>query len=270
MNDDFDALFDPTPIVTEEFVEAPVSEPHAEVVADAVTEEFVPQKIPHEANASNEELVDDRDEEEKLEDKVPLATFLNVKNSLRDKLKAAEQNAAEYQRQLDDFRKSQQPVAYVPDPNNDPVAWAQHQFSQVEQQMLDQKIQICGTHAVEKHGGEVVGQAASWGEARAAADPAFDQAFRAQPDPVAWLISQHKHAVQLDEMQRDPESFARRIALEKGWLAASADPVASASVPATQTNATKVRPTSLTDIPAATGKMTVQSEQDDFDALFKR
>ena len=262
MNDDFDSLFDNSTSETDNSMKTP-SEQNDPVVSTEIVEETPAETT--EPNVETAPAAPTEHGETAREDKsVPLATFLDM----RDRMKAAERLADDRQRQWDEYQKSKQTVAAIPDPNIDPIGWANNRFNEFEQQMLDQKIQICGNHAIEKHGAETVSQAASWGQARALADPNFDHAFRQQPDPVAWVISQHRHAVQLDEMQRDPEAFARKIALEKGWLA-PVEPVAQASAP-TNPTASKTRPTTLTDVPPAIGKMSIQSEQEEFDAMFKR
>ncbi len=269
-DDNFDDLFRKNPIANDEPVEVQEVEQH-----DPRGEDGSNQSEPAEVEAAvaAPDLIDDRDEDEKLPETVPLATFLNVKNSMRDKLKAAEQLAAQHQQRLDEFEKSREIKAPVPDPYLDPRGYTDHRFAELERQRINDKILLSGEMAKRTHGPEAVAVAANWAQAKASTDPTFDAMVSRQADPVEWVIQQHKAATQLDEYQNDPVAAARRIAMEQGWIAADNSELApAAQAPAAnQTPATKVRPTSLKAVPASAVKAaTPQSELENLNSLFRK
>jgi hypothetical protein len=264
MDDDFDVIFDSDDIAT-----APIEAPEPEQHDPTPVEETPSQtSLIAEVEAPVAEAPVDEQTENSREDKlVPLATFLDM----RDRMKVAEKAAADAQKQWEQHQQSQQASQTIPDPFNDPHGYADYRFAQVERARINDKIILSGQMAARTHGQDVVSEAAKWAEAQAAVDPQFDAHIASIADPVEWIIQQHKAVKQLEAYQTDPVAEARRIAMEQGWIAASTSPMQTEqSASAITTKSPKTRPTSLTDVPAATGKTTLQSEKESFDDEFRK
>jgi len=263
MSDTFDDIFN-SDNTTDQPIEAIETEQHDAAPADVEPERPEPveevEALVTEAPSENH-----ADEDAKTGKSVPLPTFLDM----RDRMKAAEKLAADHQAKLEEYQKSQQVSASIPDPFNDPKGYADYRFAEVEKQRVNDKILMSGEFAKRTHGVDAVAAAANWASAQAEADPNFDAMVASQPDPIEWVIQQHKAATQLSEYQSDPIAAARKIALEQGWISGSdTAPVVAPVIPAATPTKAKVRPTTLNDIPASTSKATPQSEQESFNSFF--
>ena len=264
MTDDFNAIFNSSP-ATETQIEQLDDEHPTDVVEQEPSEEAETAAVQTDAvHATHDEV----DEDTKSGKSVPLPTFLDM----RDRMKAAEKLAAEHQARLDELNKSR--VVDIPDYYNDPKGYADQRFDQLEKQRLDDKIMMSGEFAKRQHGADAVAAAANWASAQAQADPKFDAMVASQPDPIEWVIQQHKVAVQQSEFLTDPVAAARKIALEQGWFSdsdnASQESAQANTGVATPTQATKKRPTTLNDVRASISKPTQQSETESFNSLFNK
>lgn len=143
---------------------------------------------------------------------VPLATFLEVQN----RLKEAERS------------KRQEPQQYTPPPApsfyDDPDAYAAHLEQTVQDRLLGSRIEMSQRFALQQYGQEALTAARDWGAEQAQADPSFSPRFGAQPDPVGWLVSQHKQAELISRVGSDPDAWVRQRALELGLIEQPADP----------------------------------------------
>jgi len=261
---DFDAIFDgeSKPVIEHE---EPEQEQAVEVTE--TNEEAEPAQVAEEVSS------DVSDEEEEVAHTVPLPTFLGMTDKYRDakaEREEARREAAEYKRQLEEYQRSASKADQAPDPFQDPRGYADYRFAQLEHERTSDRIMLSGQFAARTHGQEAVAEAATWAAAQAKSDPRFDQMVASQPDPIEWVIQQHKAARQLDEFQRDPEAFARRIAEERGWLSAAVEAQAITGKPTT--TAKRIVPPSLTDVPAANSatKAVPVNETADFNAIFDR
>jgi hypothetical protein len=267
----FDALFNQVP---SDDVEADTStEDHNEVAEtqeEKVSEEQEAQaEDAHEETALESEPTEEEDDEGKVSPTVPLPTFLGIKDKYRDEKAeriAAQEREAALKKQLEEFQRNAPKESQAPDPFHDPRGYADYRFKELESQRINDKIMMSGEFAKRTHGEEAVVEAAKWAAARTAHDPHFDALVAGQPDPMEWVIQQHKAARQLEDFQRDPEAFARRIAEEKGWLTAQPVVTETATV-ATQKE--RKLPKSLSDVPAASAaRVKPISEGKAFNDLF--
>ncbi len=180
--------------LTEEAAEAqePVQE---EVKADPVVEEV------------QEPVVEAREPEvpQEREDKsVPLATFLDM----RDRLKEAERRASE----LEAARQKAQPQAPAPDfYDMKPEEVSAYVEQVAEQKATQTRFMMSESWAKRNHGADVVEAATAWASERASKDPTFVAQYMSEADPVDFIVRQHKQEVDLTDYRNDPLAFARRI-----------------------------------------------------------
>jgi len=177
------------------------------------------------------------------EDKsVPLATFLDM----RDKLKEAERRAAELE-----AAKPQQPQN-APDPYDDPQGYAAYQSQQVQAAVLANKFEMSDVIARQAHGAEAVEAATTWAAERAKSNPAFAAEYMREAHPIDWIVRQHKRDGLLSQIGEDPDEFVKRRAAELGLIAtAPAVPVTPA--PQQQVPQPKAPPKSLVNAPSHGG-----------------
>lgn len=144
---------------------------------------------------------------------VPIAAMMDE----RDKRRAAEAELAKFRQQ-----KPQE----APDPFDDPVGFAGHQTNLVQQQLAEQRFAMSDMFARKEHGGETVEKAVEWAQSRAQADPVFASTMYRHPNPVDWIVQQHKRDALLSDMGDNPDDWFAREAAKRGF-------VQSASVAAT-------------------------------------
>ena len=222
--DALDAIFSDEPIVAvEEVVENVAQEPVAE-----------PEPV---IEAPVIEAPTEREDKS-----VPLATFLDM----RDKLKEAERRAAELEAAKPKVERT------APDPFDDPNGYAAYQSQMVQEAVIGQKFEMSDLIARQSHGDEVVEAATTWAAEKAKANPAFAAEYMKERHPIDWIVRQHKRDGLMQQVGEDPDEFVRRRAAELGLIApAPATPV----VQATQQSATtpKAPPKSLVNAPAHGG-----------------
>jgi hypothetical protein len=259
--DEIDSIFDGLNSAQDEHVEianeAPVEETVVEEASEAPETETVEE-------APAEVAEEEGSKEDKSKAPVPLATFLDM----RDKMKEHKAEAELLRRRVEEFEASKnQSAPSIPDPSIDPRGFAQAYASQIDAQMFEQRLNIYGDMAVKQHGEDTVTKAVAWAEERLKVDPSFGEQFRASRNPVAFIIEQQQQQETLDLMRTDPKAYARRIAEEEGWLV----PVADQTVSPTTTKPTAKKPTTLSSIPSASANTpSDKSEKENLDALFNR
>ena len=189
------------------------------------------------------------------EDKsVPLATFLDM----RDKLKDAERRAAELE------AAKPQPKQDVPDPFDNPEAYAAYQRQEVQAAVMGQKFETSDLIARQSHGDETVEAATAWAMDKAKANPAFAAEYMKERHPIDWIVRQHKQEADLTDYRTDPVAFARRI------LEASGQQIAA---PATVTTQPAPKPASPPRSIASDASPTTAAQSDpqaEFMAIFDR
>ena len=201
-------------MTSEPVEDTPVVEAQPEVVTQPEPEASTP-----EAAAEPEPQV------EKEPKHVPLGTFLDM----RDKLRDAERRAAELE-----ARNRPQPEA--PDPYDDPAAYGQHLEEKVQTQVTNLKFQMSDQMARQAHGAETVDKAAEWATERAKTDPAFAMSYMREPHPIDWIVRQHKRDGLLSDIGDNVDDWFTREAQKRGYVAQSAPvaapiPVVAASAP---------------------------------------
>lgn len=228
-----DAIFSDEPI-----------EAMPEVVVESVAQEPVVEPEP----VIEAPVIEAPVQEEKS---VPLATFLDM----RDKLKDAERRAAELE------AAKPKPQREIPDAFDDPTGFAAYQSQQVQEAVMGQKFEMSDLIARQSHGDETVEAATAWAMQKAQSNPAFAAEYMKERHPIDWIVRQHKRDSLMQQVGEDPDEFVRRRAVELGLTATA--PVAPV-VTATQQPAStpKAPPKSLVNAPAhggvsevATGKL---------------
>lgn len=230
MSDALDALFPttepeaPAPVV-ETVTEAPVEAVTPEPVVQAPESEVKPEPVPQQEHS------------------VPLAKYLDTRDELKElKRWKAEQEAAK-------------PQVQHPDPLDDPDGFRASIRSEFEAELSQQRFQMSDVMARQVHGAEAVEQAVTWAQEKAQADPMFAASYMRDPNPIDWIVRQHKRDGLLSELGDDPVAYARKIAEREGWLSAPAAVVEPQVLAAVTQQAPKpaVPPPSLVTAPSAGG-----------------
>lgn len=132
----------------------------------------------------------------------------------RDQNKEMRRQLAEYERREREAQQRQQ----IPDPANDPYAYAQYQQTMFQDQLRQQGLDMSHRFALQQHGQDVVDKATAWAYQKGMSDPSFDFAFSQQADPVAWVIAQYKQNEFVTQAYSDPDAYVKRRAMELGYI----------------------------------------------------
>jgi hypothetical protein len=140
----------------------------------------------------------------------------------REKRQEAERRAAEYQAQLDHARSLQrQPDEYSDDPYFNSFR------EKVRAEMFDERLLDSDERAREKHGAEMVAEAAEWAKSRMATDPTLKANFLNSRKPMEMIVERFQQDQKVNALLTDEEAYIRRRAAEMGLFAdhtaASAD-----------------------------------------------
>lgn len=172
----------------------------------------------------------------------------------REKRQAAERELQAIRQQI---AQSQQ-QADVPDPDMDPVGYAQFQEGRIQQVLLNQTLNTSERFARKEHGADTVEAAKAWSLQRFAADPFYQQQVLNDPDPYEKVVTDYKRD-QLFSKVSDPSDFDAFLA----WKAAQGQLQQQQAAPAASPNpAPAIPPRSLASAPSA-GTMLTEPEQTD-------
>lgn len=189
---------------------------------------------------------------------VPLAKFLDQ----RDELKALKAWKAE--------QEARQQPATRPDPFDDPEGYAAHTEELLDRRLSEQRFQISDLMARKEHGAEVVEKAVPWALERAQKDPVFAAAYMRDPNPIDWIVRQHKRdsivSLLPDDVSSLDELFEREAA-KRGWSAPSAaQPIPAAAMTQQAPKPAAPPPSIARDAPASVP--TVVDHNADFMSIF--
>lgn len=184
---------------------------------------------------------------------VPLATFLDQRDELRELKRWKEQQEAQ--------RPQQQRI----DPFDDPDGFAAQQQQLVEERLTQERFAFSDRFARKEHGAETVDAAVQWASERAQKDPVFAASYMREADPVDWIVQQHKRDALLSDIGGNPDDWFVREAAKRGYAAISA-PVEAAPVAAVVQPATKPAPPprSIASERTDASRVTPQGERDGF------
>lgn len=261
MSDLFDDLFNGEASTEVEEAEQPEAE--QETVEQASTDEPVVEE------ALEPDDADTQEEPVKEPKFVPLSTFLNMRDDMKEAKAARAAAEAEAQEAKARYEAlTQQSQAYQPDPLSDPLGYAELVKAEIAQAVFNERLLMSHQNALKAHDAETVAKAVEWSISRANADSTFDAQVQQEADPVNWVIQQHKAASIREAFEADPIAAARKIAEEQGWFAQPA--VAQVAVIPTTQKTEKVIPRSLTDVPSANkaSTTTIYNDKDELDSIF--
>lgn len=192
-------------------------EPETVIEAPAIEAE-APQPEPEVSVEPVEAPAEPPKEEEQRT--VPLATYLDRRDSEKEWRRRAEEAEA---------KLTQQQPTQAPDPVDDPAGYAAHQKNAIEQSKVETRFEVSDMIARQMHGADKVDQAGQWAAEKAKSDKAFALAYMQQPHPIDWIVQQHQREQMMADIGNDPDAYVRRRAAELGLLtpAPSAAPVAA-------------------------------------------
>lgn len=191
---------------------------------------------------------------------VPLATFLDVRDKLKDaekRLKAAE---PENDVQID-----------VPDPVKQPQEYAQYMYNTAQFTIMNDRMNTSEKFAVREHGAELVNAARDWALEQFQVNEDFARRVMGSPDPYETAIAAYNESQIVSEF-KDPA----KLKAYKDWLATQENggvpPAAEVLKPQPQEPAKPKPqvPKSIATAPGAGGAQKVAvGEGVAFDGVFK-
>ncbi len=243
MADFLDDVFAAEPPVVPEVVE-PVKEPEATVEP---TPEAVKEPTPE---------PEVKPEADKGPGYVPIDALLTE----RERRQAAE-------RERDEFKRQQQPVQPI-DPFDNPEGYAEQQRQFVDERINQVRFEMSDRFARQQHGAEATEAATSWAQEKAKADPVFAASYMREPDPIGWIVQQHKRDALLSDIGDSPDDWFSREAAKRGYVAQSAPVVAPVVTP--PANKPAIPPRSIASDAAAPSAPQSDNPMASLDAIFSR
>ena len=189
---------------------------------------------------------------------IPISALLDE----REKRQAAERQAQEYQRRIQEFEAAQKPK---PDFFDNPDAVIAAERAQVQQMLWNERLNMSEMLARQAHGDDLVTQAAEAYAQAAKQNPALAFDLQRQPNPYGHVVQLHKKQQALSKIGDDPDAYIERMVQER--LAAMQ---ASQSQPAsvqTSRPAPTMPPRSMASAPSA-GAGTPRGAGTAFDQVF--
>ena len=166
---------------------------------------------------------------------IPITALLDE----REKRKELERRLAQFE------QERAAPVA--PDPTTDPYAYQQHLMQQVQQQVLDTRLNMSETGCRRHYGDEVTDKAKEWALAKFSANPAFQAEVLGSPDPYDYAIK----AFQRDQIAS--QVTADDFTAFQAWKAAQAQIASAPAAQAAPATPSAPVPRSIASTPSAGG-----------------
>lgn len=151
----------------------------------------------------------------------------------------------ELERRLAELEKDRTQAAPIPDPSVDPYGYQQALMQQVQQQVLDTRLNMSETAARRHYGDDVTEKAKDWALSKFGTNPAFQAEVLNSPDPYDYAIK----AFQRDQIAS--QVTADDFAAFQAWKTAQAQ-IATAPAPAPVPPPAPV-PRSIASTPSAGG-----------------
>lgn len=222
-----------------------------EVTAPAVAPEPAPEQQPAPAQEPAPPPVQEPEpvaDPEPKDHSVPLAKFLDTRDELKDA-----------RRRIAEFEAKQQAPQTVPDPFDDPQGFAAHTRAQMTEQVAAVRFEMSEQMSKQVHGEEAVTTAIDWAGEKAKTDPLFAASYMRQPNPIDWIVRQHKRESVVSQIgDKSLDDFIRdQIAKNPALIAGLASPAVAADLPKAaitqQAPAPAAPPRSLVDAPSSGG-----------------
>lgn len=151
----------------------------------------------------------------------------------------------ELERQLTELRKASETKQSLPDPIEDPVGFQQQSMAQVQQMLLDTRLNMSETLARRHHGDEATEAAKAWAMEKFKNSPAFWQEVISQSDPYDYAIQAYNREQVANAVT--PDDFKAFQAWKAAQAQIAAAPVAAPTAPAVPV------PRSIASAPSAGG-----------------
>lgn len=193
--------------------------PQAEAPAPEVTAE----PVAAEAETAEQKASRERDERGRFKAKdeqpmVPLAALHETRDKVRD-----------LEARLAAIAQPQPQPQQVPDMFEDPEGYQNHLQSQLQSAIYLERRNISHRFAIQQYGEEAVSEAVQWGEQVCNANPQFNAALLASPDPVGTVVAEYQRQKMLSQIGSDPKEIEAYLAWKQ---AQTAPPPAASAAPA--------------------------------------
>lgn len=193
-------------VAPEAKVEAPVA---PEPVAEAPTEPTAEAEKPTPHRGPDGKFA-------KKEADEPVMVPLKALHETRDEVKALKA-------QLESLR---QPQPEVPDMFADPEGYQAHQRSELQNAILNERLNLSEEIASQQYGEDAIEQAKQWGMQAFQANPALYQSFISQRNPYGFLVAEHRRQSMLSQLGSDPKQIEAFLAWQQAQQAPAAAPAA--------------------------------------------
>lgn len=201
-----------------------------------------PEQETQEEPQDAEPQVEDEDEAEPTGTLAALQHERNKRRDWKEKAIRAETERDEVRKQLEAFQRAQQqppapqPQQYQPPPQPiDPVQDPAGYHAQVQQLMLNERLNMSEMQLRRELGPEAVDAAITEFKQAAAKNPALMPALYQQPDPYAWMAKQVEVMRFQKEVGEDPAAYKARLRAEWEAEQSAVQPAAPVS-PAARLN----------------------------------
>ena len=171
---------------------------------------------------------------------VPLAALEKVRRDHKERAARLEGELAELRRQYEEAKRvAQQPAAppppppqpqYIPNPAQDPQAFAMWQQEQLALSAIDARLNMSEIQARKEYGAEAVEAAAAEFKQAMQANPSLRQELYQQPHPYEWLMKRAETLKLQKEIGDDPAAYRARLRAEIEAEMQAAQPAAPAPV----------------------------------------
>jgi hypothetical protein len=116
--------------------------------------------------------------------------------------------------------QTEQPQAQqVPDIFEDPEGFQNYQTQMVQRAIYSERLNISQRFATQQYGAETVQAAMEWGQAKCAADPAFNAAVMSNPDPVGYAVQTYQREQAFGKLGGDLKQIEAFLAWQQAQQA---------------------------------------------------
>jgi hypothetical protein len=165
----------------------------------------------------------------------PVMVPLKALHETRDELKALKAEIEQYRQ-----KPEPQQTQAVPDIFEDPDGFVAHQKQELQQAILNERLNLSEEMVKASVGAETVEEAKQWAAQQASANPMFVQQLFSARNPYGFLVEQYKKATTFAKLGDDPDEIEAYLAWKQA-KEAPAPVVETPPVPETLADAQSAR-----------------------------